>query len=124
MQQFGGSAQADPAMLPDQLFAEQVERRVKIGLIMNEIITRDEVKSDPDTVRRLVEEMAEGYEDPQEVVQWYYSNKQQLASVQALAVEEAVIDQILAKAKVNEVKTSYEDALKPSLKDGETADND
>ena len=115
MQQFGG-ANVDPKMLPDELFREQAERRVKIGLIMNEIITGQNVKSDPKRVRTMIEEMAEGYEEPEEVIKWYYSNEQQLASIEAMAVEEEVIDRILEAAKVDEVNTSYEEALKPSEK--------
>lgn len=114
MQQFGGGANIDPGMLPDDLFREQAERRVKIGLVMNEIINREGLKSDPEKVRSLIEEMAEGYERPEEVIKWYYSNEQQLASVEAMAVEEAVIDKVLEVANVTEIETSYEEALKPS----------
>jgi trigger factor len=71
------------------------------------------LKVDPAAVRKLVEEMAESYEQPQEVVKWYYSNKEQLAQIEAMALEEAVIDHILSKAKVMENNCSYEEALKP-----------
>lgn len=121
MQQFGGGANIDPGMLPDDLFREQAERRVRIGLVMNEIINREGLKSDPEKVRSLIEEMAEGYEQPEEVVKWYYSNQQQLASVEAMAVEEAVIDKVLESATVTEIETSYEDALKSSQQSGQAA---
>jgi trigger factor len=115
VQQYGGrGANIDGNMLPDELFRAQAERRVSLGLIMNEVIQQKEIKVDPDKVRTLVEEMAESYEKPQDVVNWYYSNKDQLAQVEAMALEEAVIDQVLDAATVTETPCSYEEALKPS----------
>lgn len=115
VQQYGGGRQKiDESMLPADLFREQANKRVSLGLIMNEIITSNSLKADPDKVRSLVEELAESYEQPQEVVNWYYSNKDQLAQVEAMAMEEAVIDHVLGNAKVNEVSCGYEDALKAS----------
>ncbi len=116
IQQYGGrGAKIDANMLPDELFRGQAERRVSLGLIMSEVIQKNEIKVDPAAVRALVEEMAESYEKPQDVINWYYSNKDQLAQVEAMALEEAVIDTVLAAAEVNEVSCSYEEALKPSV---------
>ena len=115
MQQYGGGRQKfDASMLPAELFQGQAERRVSLGLIMNEIIQQKKIVVDPKDVRKLVEELAESYEQPAEVVKWYYSNKDQLAQVEAMALEEAVIDHILEAAKVSESTCSYEDALKPA----------
>lgn len=116
MQQYGGQGRQklDMSMLPAELFQGQAERRVSLGLIMNEVIQQKKLVVDPKNVRTLVEELAESYEQPQEVVKWYYSNKDQLAQVEAMAMEEAVIDHILDLAKVNETACSYEDALKPA----------
>lgn len=114
VQQYGGAGQKiDEKMLPAELFADQAQRRVSLGLIMNEVIQQNQLKVDPAAVRKLVEELAESYEQPQEVVNWYYGNKDQLAQVEAMALEEAVIDHILSKAKVTETACSYEEALKP-----------
>lgn len=113
MQQFGGGQNIDPAMLPDDLFTEQAKRRVALSLIMNEIVNSHDLKPEPDAVRALIEEMAESYEKPEEVVKWYYSDKEQLANVEAMALEEAVIDLVLGKAKTSEANVSYEEALKP-----------
>ena len=112
-QQYGGGQRIDESMLPAELFREQAQRRVSLGLIINEVIQHNQLKVDPAAVRKLVEEMAESYEQPQEVVKWYYSNKEQLAQIEAMALEEAVIDHILSKAKVMENNCSYEEALKP-----------
>jgi len=116
LQQYGGNSRQklDASMLPAELFQEQANRRVSLGLVMNEIIQHTKLVVDPKQVRTMVEELAESYEFPQEVVKWYYSNKDQLAQVEAMAMEEAVIDHILAAAKVTETECSYEDALKPA----------
>jgi trigger factor len=115
LQQYGGGNQRiDESVLPADIFRPQAERRVALGLIMNEVIQKNQLKVDPKTVRKLVEELAESYEQPQEVITWYYSNKEQLAQVEAMALEEAVIDHILSNAKVTETACSYEEALKPS----------
>jgi len=113
MQQFGGGQNIDPSMLPDDLFKEQAERRVALSLIMNEIVNKNELKPDPDDVRKLIEEMAESYEKPDDVVKWYYSDKEQLANVEAMALEESVIDLVVNAAQVTESNVSYEEALKP-----------
>jgi len=113
MQQFGGGQNIDPSMLPDDLFKEQAERRVALSLIMNEIVNKNELKPDPDDVRKLIEEMAESYEKPEDVVKWYYSDKEQLANVEAMALEESVIDLVVNAAQVTESNVSYEEALKP-----------
>lgn len=116
IQQYGGNSRQkiDANMLPAELFQAQAERRVSLGLIMNEVIQQKKIAVDPRNVRTLVEELAESYEQPAEVVKWYYSNKDQLAQVEAMALEEAVIDHILEAAKVTEKSCSYEEALKPA----------
>ncbi len=113
MQQFGGGRNIDPSMLPDDLFSGQAERRVTLSLIMNEIVNKNNLKPEADAVRKLIEEMAESYEKPEEVIKWYYSDKEQLANIEAMALEEAVIDLILDSAKISESNVSYEEALKP-----------
>jgi trigger factor len=114
LQQYGGGQKIDESALPAEIFRDQAQRRVSLGLIMNEVIQQNVLKVDPKVVRTLVEELAESYEQPQEVVNWYYSNKDQLAQVEAMALEEAVIDLILVNANVTEKSCSYEEALKPS----------
>src|SRR5690606_10300043 len=76
MQQFGGR-NIDPAMLPDELFREQAERRVALGLILGEVIRQNKLRADPDKVRNMIEDIAATYESPEEVVNWYYSNEDQ-----------------------------------------------
>lgn len=113
IQQYGGGQKIDPSILPAEMFQAQAEQRVSVGLIMNEIIQQNGLKADPSKVREIVEELAEGYENPQEVIAWYYSEKEQMAQIEVMAMEDSVIALILEKAKVTDKNTSYEEAIKP-----------
>ncbi len=124
MQRFGGGRNIDPSMLPDDLFSAQAERRILLSLIMNEVVNKNDLKPEADAVRKLIEEMAESYEKPEEVIKWYYGDKEQLANIEAMALEEAVIDLILDSAKITETNVSYEEALKPTAEaDADTAED-
>jgi trigger factor len=113
MRQFGGDgAKFDENLLPDDMFRAQAERRVALGLLLGEVIRKEELSADPARVREVIEDMASTYEEPQEVVNWYYGNKDQLASVEAMVLEDQVIDAILQKASVSEAGCSYEEALR------------
>ncbi len=114
VQQFGG-ARNDidfASILPDEMFRAQGERRVKLGLILNELINKQGIKADPQRVRSMVEEVASTYEDPKEVIDWYYSNLQQLQGVEAAVAEEQMVEKLLESAKVTEKTCGYEEALK------------
>lgn len=113
MQQYGGQQNVDPSLLPAELFQSRAEQRVSVGLIMNEIIQQNELKADPGKVREIVEDMAAGYENSDQVIAWYYNDKEQMAQIETMALEETVIDLILDQAKVTEKDTSYEEALRP-----------
>lgn len=115
VQQFGGAAAGNmdfAKLLPDEMFSEQAERRVKLGLVLNEVVTKEGIKADADEVRRTIEEMASTYEDPQEVVNWYYGNKQQLQGIELLVLENQVVDKILGSAQVKEETMGYDDVMK------------
>lgn len=114
VQQFGGGANLDPSALPAELFSEQAKRRVAIGLLVGELIHSNELKADADRVRSTIEEMAETYQQPQEVIDYYYSNQEQLAQVEALVLEDQVVDLLVSQAKVTEQVVSYQDAIKPA----------
>jgi len=113
LRQFGGdAARFDASILPDDMFRAQAERRVALGLLLGEVIRRENLKADPARVRSVVEEMASTYEEPEEVINWYYGNREQLASVEAVVLEDQVIDTILERATVTEAPCSYEEALR------------
>ena len=113
MQQFGGGQQFDASILPDDLFKEQAERSVRLGLVVRAILDKHEIKADADKVKARVEEIAEQYEKPEEVVSWVYSNPQQLQQIEGAVLEEQVVDLVLDSAKVEEKAMSYQDAVKP-----------
>jgi trigger factor len=113
LRQFGGdAARFDASILPDDMFRAQAERRVALGLLLGEVIRKESMKADPARVRSVVEEMASTYEEPEEVINWYYGNRDQLASIEAVVLEDQVIDTILERATVTEVPCSYEEALR------------
>jgi trigger factor len=113
-QQFGGAASADMdlhSLLPDEMFSENAERRVKLGLVMAEFITKHELQADADKVRDAIEEMASTYQDPEEVINYYYSNQEQLASVESKVLEDQVVEKLLESANITENECSYQEAI-------------
>jgi trigger factor len=113
-QQFGGAGSPDldlESLLPAEMFSERAEKRVKLGLVLSEYIAREELKADPDRVRETIEEMASTYQEPEEVVSWYYSNQEQLAQVESMVLEDQVVDKLLAGADVTDSPCSYQEAL-------------
>lgn len=114
LRQFGGNAKnVNPDMLPDELFAEQAKRSVTLGLLIGEVIKSAELSVDAERVKAFIEEIAESYESPAEVVNWYYSNQDQLQQVEAVVLEDQVIEHVLGQAQVSDVKANYEDVLRP-----------
>ena len=115
VQQFGGTQGGfDPKQLPAELFETDARKRVALGLIVGEVVKQREVKVDDDRVRAMIEEMASAYQEPQQVIDWYYSNEQQLSQVKYVVLEEQVVDTVLESAKVSEAEVSYQDAIKPA----------
>ncbi|UUY06933.1 trigger factor [Pseudomonas sp. J452] len=112
VQQFGGNIKPD--QLPAELFEEQAKRRVSLGLLVAEVVKQFELKPDDARVREVIEEMASAYQEPQQVVAWYYKNDQQLNEVRSVVLEEQVVDTVLQKAKVTDKAVSYEEAVKPA----------
>lgn len=107
LQRFGNNL--DPKQLPElpaALFTEQAKDRVKVGLLLGEVIKTNKLQVEDARVQALIETVASAYEDPQEVIQYYNSNKELLQGMRNVALEEQAIDLVLAKAKVTEQKAS------------------
>ena len=119
MQQFGGGQNFDMNMLPAELFEGQATRAVKLALVLGELIKEKEVKADAERVRSTIEEMAQPYENPEQVVSWYYENQQMLQQVEAMVLEDQVVDLILEQATVAEQEMSYEEAVKQPQNEAE-----
>jgi trigger factor len=112
VQQFGGGAQFDPSMLPAEMFSEQAQKRVKLGLIVSEIVDKNSLEANAEKVREAIEEMASTYQEPEEVINYYYSDEQQLSQIQNVVLEEQIVNFVLESAKVTEKTVSYDDAVK------------
>lgn len=97
--------------LPDDLFMDNAKRRVSIGLLLAEIIKQEKLEVEESRVDTIIESTASAYEDPSEVIEYYKNNQELLNQVRNLAQEEQAIEAILAKAKVNEVKKSFDEVM-------------
>ncbi len=115
VQQFGGAAQEMDmeSLLPDDMFADQAKKRVKLGLVLSEFITREEIVTNPEKVKEAIDEMAATYEDPEEVVNFYYSNQGQLQQVESMVLEGEVVDKLLGRVKLTEEPSSYDKVMAP-----------
>ena len=92
-------------------FEEEARRRVSLGLLIAEIMQRNQLQVDPERVRQTIEALAQSYEKPEEVVQWYYSNQEMLSGIQTLVMEDTVTDWISGQAKVREVSKTFDEVM-------------
>lgn len=92
-------------------FTTQAERRVKLGLIIAEAVKENALHAKPEQVRTLIDEQAESYEKPEEVVRWYYSQPQRLAQVEALAIEENVVNWVVANVQATDKAASFDELM-------------
>ncbi len=109
-QRFGGNEQ-QALELPRELFEEQAKRRVVVGLLLGEVIRTHELKADEARVSTLIEEMASAYEDPKEVIEFYSKNNELMNNMRNVALEEQAVEAVLAKAKVTEKATNFQDLM-------------
>ena len=117
MQRFQG--QMDPKNMPElpaEMFTEQAQRRVKIGLLLGEIIKINELKVDEAKVDELISSAASAYEDPQEVINYYKSNQELNQQMQNVALEEQAVEFLTEQAKVKDKKASFKDIMNPEAK--------
>jgi trigger factor len=97
--------------LPSELFTAQAERRVRLGLILAEVVKANNLEATQDQVKAQVEEFAQSYEDPPQVLKFYYSDRRRLAEVEALVLEENVVNYVLGKAKVTEKPVAFDELM-------------
>lgn len=97
--------------VPPDAFKEQAERRVRLGLIVAEVVKQHGLQAKPDQIRKQIEEFAQTYENPAEVVRWYFSDRKRIAEVEALVVEQNVVDWVLAKAAVAERQLTFDELM-------------
>ncbi|MEY4593413.1 MAG: hypothetical protein RIR18_2308 [Pseudomonadota bacterium] len=89
-------------------FSGQAQRRVSLGLILAEVVRSEKLEAKPEQVKAMVEEAAQSYENPQEVVGWYYADTQRLSDVEAVAVENNVVEWVLSKVNVTDKAVEFE----------------
>ncbi|QAU34407.1 trigger factor [Janthinobacterium sp. 17J80-10] len=96
---------------PPELFKPQAERRVRLGLILAELVKANNLQATSEQVKAQVEDFAQSYEDPQQVVKYYFSDRRRLAEVEALVLEENVVNYVLGKAKVSDKAVAFDELM-------------
>ncbi|MFZ3042717.1 MAG: trigger factor [Thiobacillus sp.] len=97
--------------LSADMFTGQAERRVRLGLILAEIVQAHKLVAQPEQIRALIAEQAQSYEDPDQVVQWYYQSPERMHEIESLALEENVVAWVAGQAQVEDVTTSFEELM-------------
>jgi trigger factor len=108
-----GMKPEDIKLTPD-LFRPQAEERVALGLVLSELVHRENLQAKPEQVKAMVHEVAQTYEQPEAVVRWHYEKPERLNDFEALAVEHNVVEWVLAKAQVKDMPTTFEALMGPA----------
>jgi trigger factor len=99
---------------PADLFTQQADRRVRLGLILSEMVKANSLSATPDQIKTYIEDFSKAYEDPQQVIKYYYSDRNRIAEVEALVLEENVVNFVLEKAKIKETTVPFDDLMNNS----------
>ncbi|WP_028999224.1 trigger factor [Azohydromonas australica] len=106
-----GIKDADKAPIPAEIFQPQAEKRVRLGLVVAELVRANNLQAKPEQLQAHIEEMAQSYENPAEVVRWYLSDRQRMAEVEAVVIENNVTEFVLGQAKVNDKQLPFEELM-------------
>jgi trigger factor len=106
-----GIKDADKAQIPDDIFRPQAERRVRLGLVVSELVRANNLQAKTEQIKAHIEELAASYEKPADVMRWYYSDNNRLAEVEAIVIENNVTDFVLAQAKISEKSVSFDELM-------------
>ena len=106
-----GIKDAEKAEIPEDVFLPQAERRVRLGLVVAELVRANELHATPDQIKAHVEELAASYEKPEDVARWYFGDRQRLAEVEAVVIENNVTEFVLGKAKVSDKAVSFDELM-------------
>lgn len=111
-EQMGLSAEKAKGMsLPTAMFEEQAKERVRLGLVLSQVVQANQIKPTAEQVRALVDEHAETFEQPEEVVAWYYASPERLSEVEAIALEDSVVNWVLEQAKVIDKAMGFDELM-------------
>ena len=97
--------------LPREMFEAQAKKRVKLGLLLSEVIKVNDIKADDEKVQQRIEEFAQQYGDPEEVINWYKSNPQERSKIESVVLEDQLVDWMLEKSKVTEEALSFDELM-------------
>ncbi|MES2423194.1 MAG: trigger factor [Pseudomonadota bacterium] len=106
-----GIKDADKAPIPEEMFRPEAERRVRLGLVVAELVRSNNLAATPEQIKSHVDELAGSYEKPADVVRWYYSDPKRMQEVQGIVLENNVTDFVLARAKVTEKALSFDELM-------------
>ena len=106
-----GIKDADKAPIPDDVFRPQAERRVRLGLVVAELVRNNKLQATEAQIKSHIEELSASYEKPADVMRWYFSDNQRMAEVEAIIIENNVTDFVLSQAKVTEKAISFEELM-------------
>jgi len=106
-----GVKDADKAPIPAELFKEQAEKRVRLGLVVAELVRANNLQAKPEQLQAHIEDISQSYEKPAEVVRWYLSDRERMAEVEAVVIENNVTDFVLAKAKVEDKQVPFDELM-------------
>jgi trigger factor len=106
-----GIKDADKAPIPEDVFKPQAERRVRMGLVVSELVRQHGLQATPDQIKAHVEELSASYEKPTEVQRWYYSDNRRMAEVEGIVIEQNVTNYVFSLVKVNEKAISFDELM-------------
>ena len=106
-----GIKDADKAPIPAELFQEQAERRVRLGLVVAELVRTSELHAKPEQIKAHIEDLASSYEKPADVVRWYTSDNRRMAEIEAVVIENNVTEFVLSKAKVTDKSIGFDELM-------------
>jgi trigger factor len=106
-----GVKDADKAPIPSELFQPQAERRVRLGLVVAELVRANNLQAKPAQLQAHIEEMSQSYEKPAEVMRWYLSDRQRMAEVEAVVIENNVAAHVLGLAKVSDKNLAFDELM-------------
>ena len=106
-----GVKDADKAPIPEDVFRPQAERRVRLGLVVAELVRSNTLQAKPEQIKAHIDELAASYEKPADVVRWYYGDNRRMAEVEAIVIENNVTDFVLSQAKVSEKTVSFDELM-------------
>ena len=106
-----GVKDADKAPIPDDVFRPQAEKRVRLGLVVAELVRSNNLQAKPEQLKAHIEELSASYEKPQDVVKWYLSDNRRMAEIEGVVIENNVTDYVLSKAKVIEKEVSFDELM-------------